>query len=636
MSSAEAEKLDTAAADGDDAAEKLQSEASDDLEDDHVDDDRWRQFAESDKPQAADEPNVAAGRLRRLAGGFGRGFRHEWTIAALCSLALAAGMNWRVLVDPTHAVPQDLGDPLLIAHVIAWTGFALWNNPAGLWHANTFYPESNSYAFTDAFLGYAPAAVIGSGHEAALLRYNILFVLTFALAFFGAYALLRQLGARAAGSAVGAAAFAYAPWKLAQAGHLQVLSVGGVVLALAMLARGHGWSLRHGYRAERTRPGWVVAGWLTAAWQVSIGFGIGIPFGYLLAAVGVVSAVAWLTCGRPRVPWRVVLADGLGASVFAAIAFVLAMPYLQAQRDHPEAGRTLDYVDMFSPTWSSFLISPEESALWGEVHAPAREGMTWPPETTLLIGFTLLALAIAGLVWSSWSRRQRWFLAVGTTVSLALAMGTNFIDGGRWGYALLFEYVPGFDGLRTPGRLVLYTTLLLAILAAGTLTCLADRLDRHAEVARVDPRWRLQVPAPVRAALFLPLALVLAEGYSAADVPKAPEPPAILAQVEDPILVLPSDGSNDTVVQYWTVDGFPRVVNGVAAFTPASQERLRVDSGAFPSAPSVEALRDAGIETVVVVPDRLPGTPWEYLLDLPSADPSVTVTDHGDVVVYEL
>ena len=63
---------------------------------------------------------------------------------------------------------------------------------------------------------------------------------SFALAFLGAYALLRQLGARVAGSAVAAAAFAYAPWKLGQAGHLQVLSCGGIALALAMLARGHG------------------------------------------------------------------------------------------------------------------------------------------------------------------------------------------------------------------------------------------------------------------------------------------------------------------------------------------------------------------------------------------------------------
>lgn len=597
-----------------------------------ADDAQWRSFVDRDDSTAA---AVAPGRVRRIASRIGRAAVHEWTLAAAASVTLAAAMNWKVLADPTRTIPQDLGDPLLIAYILAWTGFALWHRPGQLWDTNSFYPETTTYAFTDNFLGYAPAALIGSGHEAALLRYNILFVLTFALAFFGAYVLLRQLGARVAGSAVGAAAFAYAPWKLAQAGHLQVLSVGGIVLALAMLARGHGWSLRHGYLRERVRPGWITAGWLVAAWQVSIGLGMGVAFGYLMAGICLVAAVAWLI-RRPRVPWQALAANGMGAAAFAATCVVLAMPYLQVQQHVPEAARDLDYISIFSPSWSSFVTSPEESALWGELHAPAREGMQWPPETTLLVGFTLLALAVAGLVWSSWTRRQRCFLALGVAASVVLAMGTNALDGGSWGYGLLFEYLPGFDGLRTPGRLVLYTTLLLAILAAGTLTSLADRLDRHAEAARVDPRWRLQVPAPLRAALFLPLALVLAEGYSAADVPEAPEPPAAFSQLEGPMMVLPSQDPYDTRVQYWTTEEFPNVVNGVAAFTPQSQAELREVSETFPSDKAVTQLREHGIQTVAVIPDELAGTPWEHLLDAPLSDPTVTVVDHGDMVVYEL
>ncbi len=95
--------------------------------------------------------------------------------------------------------------------------------------------------------------MIGTGPEAALVRYNIMFVLAHALATFGAYVLARQLGAGRIGSAVAGVSYTYAPWLLAQAGHLHVLSNGGIPLALAMLARGHGWSLRHGYRPERRR-----------------------------------------------------------------------------------------------------------------------------------------------------------------------------------------------------------------------------------------------------------------------------------------------------------------------------------------------------------------------------------------------
>lgn len=602
-------------------------------------DDRWQKFA--DLPPASDEQAdhaeaAAATWLRR----FGRRIRiltrSEWTIAAVASVLLSLLMNWRVLRDPAHAIPHDLGDPLQQAYTLSWPGHSLLTEPSGLWNTNNFFPNGNSYAFTDTLLGYLPASLIGSGTSAALLRYNLLYLASFALAFFGAYVLFRQLGARIAGSAVAAAAFAYAPWKLAQGGHLNILSVGGIVLALAMLARGHGWSLRHGYRRSRAKPGWVIAGWLVAAWQVSIGFAMGVSFAYLLAGIVIIAAIGWLVKRFPPIPWRVLVSDGIGAIAFAATGLAMAVPYYQVIAAHPEATRDLEFVDFFSPSWASFLVSPPESALWGDAHEPAREGMLWAPETTLLLGFTALAFALVGLVWSAWTRRQRWALALGAMVSVALALGTNFVDDGAWAYVLAYDYLPGFDGLRTPGRLVLYTSLVLSILIAGTLTKLADRLDYHASLGRVDKRWSLRMPIPARLALLLPMVLILAEGYSAADVPRVPDPPVAMSSVDGPVMVLPSDDSHDFATQYWSVDGFPQVVNGTAGFVPTKLEELRHDAYSFPSQKSVHALRKSGIKSIVVLRDQLDNTPWQHLLDVPRADDSVTVTDHGEVVVFAL
>src|SRR5262249_50105278 len=137
-----------------------------------------------------------------------------------------------------------------------------------LWNANAFYPDSYSFAFSDTLLGYLPASLIGAGPTAALVRYNIMFILLHALAFFGAYALVRQLGGARIAGAVAGAAFAYTPWRWGQAGHMHVLSVGGIALSLAMLARGHGFSLVTDEVRRRRRPGWAIAGWLTATWQL--------------------------------------------------------------------------------------------------------------------------------------------------------------------------------------------------------------------------------------------------------------------------------------------------------------------------------------------------------------------------------
>jgi hypothetical protein len=163
---------------------------------------------------------------------------HEYALAIYGSLLLAVALTWPTLRYPLHTVPEDLGDPARQAWQISWIGHILLTHPQQLWQSNTFFPEPNSLAFGDSLLGYAPVGMLGDGPLAATLRYNILFVLAHALLAVGGYALVRQLGAGRTGAAVAAVAIAYAPWRLAQEGHLDIISAGGIPLALAMLAAG--------------------------------------------------------------------------------------------------------------------------------------------------------------------------------------------------------------------------------------------------------------------------------------------------------------------------------------------------------------------------------------------------------------
>lgn len=593
------------------------------------DHERWQRFAVSDPAPEPPRP----GRLRALGRGVRRAARSEWTLAGLFSLLLAVAMTWPLARELDHVIPHDLGDPLLQAYTLGWLGDALRNDPGGIWGTNSFWPATDSFLFTDTLIGYAPLALAVTDTTSALVVYNLLYIGTFALAFLGMYALLRQLGARVAGSAVGAAAFAYAPWKLAHLGHLNVLSSGAIVLALAMLARGHGYSMRGGLRPERQRPGWALAGWLVALWQFSIGVALGLTFVYIMLAVAVVVGCFWLI-KRPPLKWKTLAADGLGGVTFSLGVLWIADRHAAVATAYPETVRDYGYVEWFSPTWQSFIIAPEESRLWGAAHEAARVDLTWPPEQTLLVGFTLLALALAGLSWSVWSGWQRFWLALGIGVTTALAMGPRFLDDGAWAWRLLYDYAPGFDAVRTPGRMVLYITILLAILAAGTLTRIADGADELAHEARVDRRLKVRAPRRVHALLFLPMALVLAEGMSSAPNHEPPAAPLAVSELDGPVLFLPSDG-RDTRVQFWTVDGFVDMANGSAAFTPTETTGIREMSKSFPSDESIAALRDAGIETVVVVPDWLPGSEWAGMET--GGDPyGVDVERTDTAVIYDL
>src|SRR5213079_2402473 len=177
---------------------------------------------------------------------------------ALLAVALAVVMTWPLVLrlgSETQFV-DSWGDPLYLTWQVAWIGHAVVHSPLHLLQSNFYFPVNNNLALTDVLFGYAPTGLFASsGPHAALIVHNLLFIFTYALAFLGAYLLARELGAGDWGGIAAGAAFAYAPWKLEQNGHLHVLSSGGIPLALALLVRGY----------RRDSVPLVAAGWLVAA-----------------------------------------------------------------------------------------------------------------------------------------------------------------------------------------------------------------------------------------------------------------------------------------------------------------------------------------------------------------------------------
>ncbi len=592
-----------------------------------------------DLSQVAGLAERAPGRLW-----FGKAIRHEWVVVSLAALLLAVLFTWPTLRDPAHTVPQDIIDPTFEASQISWGGHALLTDPGRLWSANDFYPEWYSYAFTDTLLGYAPLGMIGSGPAAALVRYNIIFVLAHALAFVGAYALVRQLGAGRAGGALAGAAFTYAPWLIAHAGHMNIISNGAIPLSLAMLARGHGWSLRDGYRPDRRRPGWALAGWAVATWQITIGFSLGLVFGYILGgcclvALGGYGWSWWRRKARPPFGGRLLAADLGGGVLFGVVTWVMAWPYFEITKLHDYGERTLADVAQFSVPLRGFLVAPQESWLWGDAQAGVRSTLSWPPEMTHLPGFALIFFAIFGLFFSAWRPLHRLMLALGVAVTVVLGMGTNFLGDGDPGYVTLYRILPGWNALRTPGRFVFWTTLLLAILAAGLVT----EISRGAGKLIADgwPGGEKR-PSPLAArailslAVLIPVALVLVEGINKTPHPEVPQRPAAMADIAGPLLVLPLGTAYDDVTVLWVTDKHTKIVNGLASFTSRKQDEIRNATASFPDTASVAYLRGIGVRTVVLIPEWSGDTPWAEAVNRPSDGLGISRQQTGNTVVYRL
>jgi hypothetical protein len=550
---------------------------------------------------------------------------------ALAGVLLAVLTTWPLVLHLPSRIAPDLGDPVRTAWQIAWVGHAMLHNPLHLFDANVFYPHPLSLAFSDSLLGYGPAAFFGSGTVAALIRYNLLFLFAWSLCFLGAYLLAREVGLRRLGAAAAGAAFAYAPYRVTEAGHLHVISSGGIPLALFLLLRG--------YRRESRAL--VLAGWLVSAWQISLGFTLGLQYSYLLGLLVLLVLWHWWrrrsTAGVPAnagaaappvppvhgaegadgggagpIPRRLFAVTCIGIAILGVVAVYQARPYLQVSHDYPTAKRTIKQVKTYSAGPAALLAASSENRVWGGLTSGMRAKVHSKNESVFFPGGLILVLALIGLAAPWYTRRLRLGLAVGIVTCSILALGFG-LTGAGYPYRLMYDFAPGWNGVRVPGRVFTLATLFFALLAGAGAQLLAGRLGGWGE------RRSLQgVAAIVGVALVIG---IVGEGAGHLAHPVVPQPARAEIGLPAPLLDLPTDGAADRVWQYYSSDGFYKIPVGNSTFDIPAVDDLRGGLNGFPDRASVEKLRYYGIRTVVLhlkLP-KLPGIVGYALAEPPNA-----------------
>jgi hypothetical protein len=601
--------------------------------------------------------------------------RAEIALVALAGLLLAMLTSWPLVLHMSSRIAPDLGDPVRTAWEIAWVGHAMLHDPLHIFDSNAFYPHPLSLAFSDSLLGYGPMAFFGSGTVAALVRYNLLFLWVWSLCFVAAYLLARELGLGRLGGAAAGLAFAYAPYRVTEAGHLHVISSGGFVLAMFLLLRG--------YRRDSRKQ--VLAGWLVSAWQVSLGFTLGLQYCYLLVVLALLVLFYWwrgrlnpgsawrredqsptarTTATRgPLIPRRLLAVTLVGLAVLGAVTVYQARPYLKVAEEYPTAKRTLAEVETYSAGPAALLSASSENRVWGQITEGMRAKVNSKNESVFFPGGLILVLALLGLLamrGSPYTRRLRIGLLAGIATCSILALGFG-ITGAGYPYRLLYDYAPGWDGVRVPGRIFTLATLFYALLAGAGAQVLVQRLrswcQRPASNARPArttghalPRPALAVPAIGLPALIGVALLVglLGEGAGHLGHPVVPQPAKAEIGLSGPILDLPTDGALDRIWQYFSTDGFYKIPIGNSTFDMPDVDDLRGGMNGFPDRASVEKLRYYHIRTVVlhtVLPKGLPPEHGPVIAEPPDpaaaakksiAGLGITRRQVGPLVIYEI
>jgi len=151
--------------------------------------------------------------------------------------ALAVAMTWPLAANPGGLVMPDAGDPLLNTWILWWNATTL-PLTATWWNAPAFFPATGVITFSEHLLGLWPIAspiiwITGSPQAA----YNITLLLTFSLSATAAYCLGFELTGRRDAAILCGLAFGFAPYRIAQLPHLQVLASFWMPVALLGLHR---------------------------------------------------------------------------------------------------------------------------------------------------------------------------------------------------------------------------------------------------------------------------------------------------------------------------------------------------------------------------------------------------------------
>ncbi len=407
-----------------------------------------------------------------------------------------------------------MGDPVLVCWVLLWTSgqvFAFLSGDVGAlsryWNGNIFYPEPLTLAYSEHFTAQMLQALpLFAVTDNVVLIYNLLFISTFVLSGLGVFLLVRDLTGRPVAAFVAGLAFAFAPYRIDQFPHLQVLSAQWMPFAL--------YGFRRYLESGRRR---ALVGGTAAMVAQNLSCGYYVMFFTPFAAAYVVYELAARRRLTDWAAWRAFAATGV-VTIILTLPFL--MPYLEV-RGSGVGVRSFEEIATFSADAHGFATSTARSWLWGERLAiyPRPEGQAFP-------GFAILTLAIAGIVAGSLSRRKRrvapvsaqapWRQALTAALTVMLAAGlfataSILVTGG-----FLRPWNGAWTVWHQGGQVFVGT----AILAIG-LAVLVRRRDDARDGARSP--WAFYAVAAVAAA-----ALAMGPSITVKGVPVSPGPYAWL------------------------------------------------------------------------------------------------------------
>jgi len=522
--------------------------------------------------------------------------RRTLLVLALFSI-LTVILTWPLALEADHAV-EDYQDALLNTWITAWDVHALLTDPLHFYDANIFYPYPRTLALSEIILPHAlmaMPAILASNNP--VLGYNLGLLMSFVLSGLGGFLLTRRMTRSTMAGVAAGVVFAFNAYKLSNIAQVQLLSLQW--LPFVLLALGHTLSRR------RRRDGVCLSIFFVLQALSSFYYAI------FMAVAVVLFLVVWLVIGHRSM--RALGHTVLWLIVASAVVLPFVLPYMAVQQEQGFS-RPIQESEPFSASLIQYIQALPGNLVYGRLLAPQQPVVIGGyPLDALFPG--LLTVAMAGGGVAAWRREwRRWlFPLLLLLVSVILSLGpVLYLRPGErapWQpplpYSLLYDFIPGMQGLRAPVRFVGLAYLGLAILSGFGV------------VALERGKWR---GIGVMALVGMTVEVSTFPAVAITPIATGERLPVLYGWLErqrpGPMLELPmmATAGQGLLAQYFSIYHWRPTPDGYSGFIPPKHGEIVYEMEDFPSPRSVALLQGLGIRYVVVHPRLFPDWPQRAAL----------------------
>lgn len=368
-------------------------------------------------------------------------------VSLLLSILLFLPYSFRA----SHALPNAV-DPIFYAWNLSHNLQSISHGTRDLLNTNIFYPEGNTLAFSDTLYAQtimtAPVIYITNN---PVLAENIYIFSTFTLSalsmFFLSYFITKHMWA----SAVSGIFFAFSYPRLAQIGHLPMISSQWIplfILFLLQYIKDGSW--KH-----------LLLTFLLYVLNITSSIYFGVFLLPVIVIAFIVEPIKWKRVFKSFFVWVIPM---------AIILAVCLYPYIRLKAEYPTIKRSLEDTGRLSAQLSDYttILPTSLIAHLGLYHLNTNEKPLYPTITVLL-------LALVGMI-AGWKTYKKYILLFGITglTAFLLSFGPTL---GRitMPYYYLYKIIPVFQFIRVPARFSIILVVALAVLAAIGLTTLLTK-----------------------------------------------------------------------------------------------------------------------------------------------------------------